>query len=81
MKFLEYQVVLMINFCALIVKDKEFKYGNIQLSFIDSFQFLSSSLESLVEKLPKESMIEKINYHKNLNNHKFELLTTKGVFP
>ena len=51
--------------------------GN-HLKFIDSFQFMSSSLDKLVSNLPKESL----KYtSKRFNGKKLDLMTRKGVYP
>ncbi|KAL9957899.1 hypothetical protein ACROYT_G034854 [Oculina patagonica] len=48
------------------------------LRFIDTFNFLPQSLDSLVEGMPKEELeLTKADFEKE----KFELLTKKGVFP
>ena len=48
------------------------------LTFIDSFQFMSSSLDKLVRTLPNESF--KYTSEK-CKNDKFNLMTKKGVYP
>ena len=54
-----------------------FMLGN-HLTFIDSFQFMSSSLEKLVSNLPKESF----KYTSQLYMGKeLDLMTRKGVYP
>ena len=54
-----------------------FMLGN-NLTFIDSFQFMSSSLDKLVSNLPNEAF----KYtNKEFKNKKFELMTSKGVYP
>ena len=51
--------------------------GN-HLTFIDSFQFMSSSLDKLVSNLPAEAF----KYtSKKFKGGKFELMTRKGVYP
>ena len=51
--------------------------GN-NLTFIDSFQFMSSSLDKLVSNLPKEAL----KYtSKQFKNEKFNLMTRKGIYP
>ena len=54
-----------------------FKLGN-HLTFIDSFQFMSSSLDRLVSNLPKDDLIytSKVFKGKRLN-----LMSQKGVYP
>ena len=54
-----------------------FMLGN-HLTFIDSFQFMSSSLERLVSNLPKESL--KYTSQKFQDN-KLNLMAKKGVYP
>ena len=54
-----------------------FMLGN-HLTFLDSFQFMSSSLEKLVGNLPKESL----KYtSKMFKGTKFNLMVRKGVYP
>ena len=54
-----------------------FMLGN-HLTFIDSFQFMSSSLDKLVSNLPKESL----KYtSKRFKGKKLELMAQKGVYP
>ena len=54
-----------------------FMLGN-HLTFIDSFQFMSSSLDKLVSNLPAEAF----KYtSKKFKGGKFELMTRKGVYP
>ena len=54
-----------------------FMLGN-HLTFIDSFQFMSSSLDKLVSNLPRESF----KYtSKEFKDEKFNLMVRKGVYP
>ena len=54
-----------------------FMLGN-HLTFIDSFQFMSSSLDKLVSNLPAEAL----KYtSKKFKKEKFELMRKKGVYP
>ena len=54
-----------------------FMLGN-NLTFIDSFQFMSSSLNKLVSNMP----IESFKYtSKEFKNEKFELMNQKGIYP
>lgn len=54
-----------------------FMLGN-HLTFIDSFQFMSSSLDKLVSNLPKDSF----KYtSKEFKNEQFNLMIRKGVYP
>ena len=51
--------------------------GN-HLTFIDSFQFMSSSLDKLVSNLPAEAF----KYtSKKFKKEKFELMRKKGIYP
>ena len=54
-----------------------FMLGN-HLTFIDSFQFMSSSLDKLVSNLPAEAL----KYtSKRFQKEKFKLMTRKGIYP
>ena len=54
-----------------------FMLGN-HLTFIDSFQFMSSSLDKLVSNLPKESL----KYtSKRFKGKKLDMMSQKGVYP
>ena len=54
-----------------------FMLGN-HLNFIDSFQFMSSSLDKLISNLPKDDL----KYtSKELTGKKFSLMSQKGVYP
>ena len=48
------------------------------LTFIDSFQFMSSFLDKLVANLPKNDLK---NVSKVYKGERFELLTRKGIYP
>ena len=54
-----------------------FMLGN-HLVFLDSFQFMSSSLEKLVDNLPRDCFKHTSQIFKK---DKFELMTKKGVYP
>ena len=54
-----------------------FMLGN-HPTFIDSFQFMSSSLEKLVSNLPRESLKYTSQIFKN---EKLDLMSKKGVYP
>ena len=57
--------------------EKEIKvYHTIR--FIDSFKFMSTSLEKLVDNLPKDDCINLGSYY---SGDKFNLLARKGVYP
>ena len=54
-----------------------FMLGN-HLTFIDSFQFMSSSLDKLVSNLPADAL----KYtNKRFRKEKFKLMTRKGIYP
>ena len=53
-----------------------FMFGN-NLSFIDIFQFMSSSLDKLVINLPDEAL----KYTKEEFKNNFKLMKQKGVYP
>jgi len=50
------------------------------LNFIDSFQFMSTSLENLVKNL-KASGLDKFKYIQQAFDNNSELLTQKGIYP
>ena len=54
-----------------------FMLGN-HLNFIDSFQFMSSSLDELVSNLPKE-LFKYIS--EEFTGEKLSLMSQKGVYP
>ena len=54
-----------------------FMLGN-HLTFIDSFQFMSSSLDKLVSKLPKDNLIYTSEAFKG---KRLNLMSQKGVYP
>ena len=54
-----------------------FMFGK-HLTFLDSFQFMSSSLDKLASNLPREAF----NYtSKQFKDKKFDLIARKGVYP
>ena len=54
-----------------------FIFGN-HLTFIDSFQFMSSSLDKLVSNLPKDDLIYT---SKAFKGKRLDLMSQKGVYP
>ena len=54
-----------------------FMLGNL-LTFIDSFQFMSSSLDKLVNNPPKDDLIYTSKVFKG---EKLNLMSKKGVYP
>ena len=59
------------------VKQMAFMLGN-HLTFIDSFQFMSSSLDKLVSNLPKDDLIYTSKVFKG---ERLNLMSHKGVYP
>ena len=60
-----------------IPNNMAFMLGN-HLTFIDSFQFMSSSLDKLVSNLPTEAL--KYTYNR-FKQEQFELMKQKGIYP
>ena len=60
-------------------KNGEEKYKELELRFIDSFKFMSSSLDSLVNNLARGD--HKFWGFEEYNNKQRELLTRKGIYP
>ena len=59
-------------------KKGETKPLHHQIRFIDSFKFMTTSLDKLVNNLPKDAFINIKRYYAN---DKLSLLTRKGVYP
>ena len=71
-----------LNFKIHFIPSRLEKYMNFSinnnLSFIDSFQFLSSSLDSLVKNLNKDDF----NYlSQEFENNVLDLVKQKGFYP
>ena len=68
-----------------IIPNNMEKYLSIMLgkhlTFIDSFQFMSSSLDKLVSNLPKESFKYTSKRFGGWEGEKLDLMTRKGVYP
>ena len=68
-----------------IIPNNMEKYLSIMLgkhlTFIDSFQFMSSSLDKLVSNLPKDSSSFKYTSKRFGEGEKLDLMTRKGVYP
>ena len=62
-----------------IDKNKEEKSKEIELRFIDSFKFMSSSLDSLVNNLARGN--NKFFGFKDYNESQYKLLIQKGIYP
>ena len=60
---------------------KTFKDSEVKFRFIDSFRFLSSSLDKLSSYLSKDSLYNLRKEFIDLNESQFNLLCRKGVFP
>ncbi|KYN21767.1 hypothetical protein ALC57_05868, partial [Trachymyrmex cornetzi] len=66
------------------IKDKNehhFQKNCIKLRFIDSYKFLSTSLDKLVSFLSRDKLKIVRSKFPTLSDEEFELLTRKGVFP
>ena len=59
-------------------KQDETKTLRHAIRFIDSFKFISTTLEKLVDNLPKDAFV---NVRKYYTKDKISLLTRKGVYP
>lgn len=73
-----------ISFTKTVVSDPlvDDVRNAIKLRFIDSFKFMSSSLEKLASYLPKENFkITNNEYKAAYSIDKINLLTKKGIFP
>ena len=71
------------NFTVNVIPNNTEKYMAFyigkHLAFIDSFQFMSSSLEKLANNLPEERFIYTREYFKD--EDQFNLVKKKGVYP
>ena len=54
-------------------------YINKHLNFIDSFHFMSNSLEKLASNLSEKQLIYSKEYFSD--NSQFQLMKEKGVYP
>ncbi|XP_026824426.1 uncharacterized protein LOC113561716 [Ooceraea biroi] len=71
-----------ISFTKHVNESDDKKWRNhVQLRFIDSYKFLSSSLDKLSSYLNKDKLKIVQSEFAYLSNEDFELLTRKGVFP
>ena len=61
--------------------DRSDSRSDIKLRFIDSYKFLTTSLEKLASFLSKDKLKIVRSKFSALSVHDFELLTRKGVFP
>ena len=67
-----------IQVSSYTTKEGEIKPLHHQLRFIDSYKFMSMSLSSLVNNLPKDAFN---NVKKEYGEKNLKLLTRKGVYP
>ena len=66
-----------------VIANNEEKYMSFtigRLKFIDSFQFLSSSLDALVDNLKKDGLND-FKYTKRYMGEKWEMACEKGIYP
>ncbi|XP_077260494.1 uncharacterized protein LOC143896465 [Temnothorax americanus] len=71
-----------ISFTKNVKSTEDKNYQNcIKLRFIDSYKFLSASLEKLASFLDKDKLKIIRSKFSALSDQDFELLTRKGVFP
>ena len=84
-KYLSFSKEIVVYSYTKEVKDektgetkKEVKHIHHEIRFIDSFKFMSTSLNKLVSNLPKEDFDKLKRYY---TGEKFNLLTRKGVYP
>ena len=66
---------------ALKIKLKIILKKMRKITFIDSFKFLSTSLDKLASYLDKDKLKIIRSKFSTLSDDEFELLTRKGVFP
>ena len=71
-------LVKKIQVSSYTTKEGEIKPLHHQLRFIDSYKFMSTSLSSLVNNLPKGDFD---NVKEEYGEKNLELLTRKGVYP
>lgn len=68
----------------LVEEPEQRKFDNLQrfsFRFIDSFRFLSESLETLASNLTESDLkITRLNWN-NINDEQFKLIQRKGVYP
>ena len=67
-----------IEIGSYINKEGETKPINYKIRFVDSFKFMSTSLDKLVNNLPEEAFT---NLKKYYTGDKFSLVKRKGVYP
>jgi hypothetical protein len=67
--------------CIPQTKDNMVTFNLDQFKFIDSFQFMESSLETLVKNLKDKGIDNFKHLQKYYSGNQLELLTRKGVYP
>jgi len=70
-----------ISFTKSVHSTKDKHNKCVKLRFIDSYKFLSTSLDKLASFLSREELKIVKSEYENLSSEEFELLTRKGVFP
>lgn len=61
--------------------EKYISFSLDRLRFIDSFSFMSCSLEKLVESTPKDKFILMRKHFNDIEEDKLQLLLQKGIYP
>jgi len=67
--------------CIPLDLEKYISFKIDKLKFIDSLQFMDTSLDSLSSNLRKQGLESFVNTSKYYNNEQLELITKKGVYP
>lgn len=67
--------------CIPKTVDEYITFSCDNLKFLDSFGFLSASLDSLSSKLTVDKFKETKSVYGSLSEDKFKLLTSKGIYP
>ena len=75
-KYISFSKEIVVD--SYINKEGRKTYVKIDIRFIDSFKFMSTSLERLVSNLPKESFLNLSRYYEG---EQLQLLLRKGIFP
>ena len=75
--YISFSIKVPVEKC--IDKNGEEKDNLIELRFIDSFKFMSSSLDSLIENLVRSG--KKLFVFEDYSELQYDLLTRKGVYP
>ena len=75
--YITFSIIVEVN--KYIDKDGEERSKEIELRFIDSFKFMSSSLDSLVNNLARGN--NEFFGYENYNESQYKLLIRKGIYP